>query len=126
MDEATWDAEDRLWRRILHEANVGLTPGSACHIGEPGFMRICFATESSEIVTLAIERVAKLLHELRHEIPAAIHGASSAAGSKVALEVARTLTVPRPGRSMRRSTTTVTVRFLQDRSMGHTHRTRLV
>lgn len=62
MDEATWDAEDRLWRRILHEANVGLTPGSACHIGEPGFMRICFATESSEIVTLAIERVAKLLH----------------------------------------------------------------
>ena len=36
MDEITWEGEDRLWRRILDEANVNLTPGSACHIGEPG------------------------------------------------------------------------------------------
>lgn len=45
MDETTWEAEDNLWRRILSEGNVNLTPGSACHIGEPGFMRICFATD---------------------------------------------------------------------------------
>ena len=62
MDEASWDAESRLWRKILVEANVNLTPGSACHIGEPGFMRICFATEPPEFVTLAIERVATIIN----------------------------------------------------------------
>jgi len=53
--------EDLLWRRILDESNVNLTPGSACHIGEPGFMRICFATEEPGIVEVAIGRVSALL-----------------------------------------------------------------
>ncbi len=62
MDEVTWEAEDLLWRRILDETNVNLTPGSACHIGEPGFMRICFATASPEVVTTTIERIGALLN----------------------------------------------------------------
>ena len=61
MDEITWEEEDRLWRRILNDANVNLTPGSACHVGEPGFMRICFATEQPEIVESAIERIGLVL-----------------------------------------------------------------
>lgn len=61
MDEITWEAEDNLWHRILDDANVNLTPGSACHVGEPGFMRICFATEQPEVVTRAIERIAEVL-----------------------------------------------------------------
>jgi aspartate/methionine/tyrosine aminotransferase len=63
MDEASWESEDLLWRRILDETNVNLTPGSACRIGEPGFMRICFATEPPDVVTAAIERVASLLND---------------------------------------------------------------
>lgn len=63
MDDSTWEAEDALWRRILDEANVNLTPGSACHVGEPGFMRICFATEPPEMVTSAIERVSSVLNK---------------------------------------------------------------
>ena len=61
MDEVTWAEEDRLWRRILDEANVNVTPGSACHIGEPGFIRICFTTEPPDVVTSAIERIGTLL-----------------------------------------------------------------
>ena len=61
MPELTWEAEDLLWRRILDESNVNLTPGSACHIGEPGFMRICFATEEPGIVEVAIGRISALL-----------------------------------------------------------------
>jgi aspartate/methionine/tyrosine aminotransferase len=61
MHEASWAGEDQLWRRILDEANVNLTPGSACHIGEPGFMRICFATEPPDVVASAIERIGSLL-----------------------------------------------------------------
>ncbi len=63
MDEVSWESEDGLWRRILEETNVNLTPGSACHVGEPGFMRICFATETPEMVTSAIARVSSLLND---------------------------------------------------------------
>ncbi len=37
LTEQTWEAEHALWLRILDEAKVNLTPGAACHIGEPGF-----------------------------------------------------------------------------------------
>jgi aspartate/methionine/tyrosine aminotransferase len=66
MDEASWAGEDRLWRQILNETNVNLTPGSACHVGEPGFMRICFATEPPEVVISAIDRVGALLANLEN------------------------------------------------------------
>ncbi len=62
MDSMTWDEEYRLWRRILEDARVNLTPGSACHIGEPGFFRICFATEPPHMVAAAIRRIASLLN----------------------------------------------------------------
>ena len=61
LDAPTWEAEDALWRRILDEANVNLTPGSACRIGEPGFMRLCYAKEPVERVVEAIERLGRLL-----------------------------------------------------------------
>jgi aspartate/methionine/tyrosine aminotransferase len=61
LDEASWSGEDELWRRILDETNVNLTPGSACRISEPGFMRICFATEPPEVVASAIDRIGALL-----------------------------------------------------------------
>jgi aspartate/methionine/tyrosine aminotransferase len=62
MSSVTWDEEDRLWHRILDEANVNVTPGSACHIGEPGFFRICFATEPPEVVAAAISRIGSVLN----------------------------------------------------------------
>jgi len=62
MDEVSWEAEERLWHHILDEANVNVTPGSACHVGEPGFMRICFATEPPDVVGTAIGRIASLLN----------------------------------------------------------------
>lgn len=61
LDEPSWDAEDRLWRRLLDEGNVNLTPGSACHINEPGFFRICYASERTEAVVAGIERMGRVL-----------------------------------------------------------------
>lgn len=62
LDAPTWDAERRLWRRILDEANVNLTPGEACRIGEPGFFRMCYAAESEEAVQVAIGRLGRVLN----------------------------------------------------------------
>jgi aspartate/methionine/tyrosine aminotransferase len=61
LTAVTWEEEDRLWRHILEEANVNLTPGAACRVGEPGFMRLCFAAEPTDVVVQGIRRLAKLL-----------------------------------------------------------------
>jgi len=61
LTEPTWESEDALWRRFLDEANVNLTPGSSCHIGTPGFMRLCFASEPGNVVETAIQRIGALL-----------------------------------------------------------------
>ncbi|MEM6672918.1 MAG: aminotransferase class I/II-fold pyridoxal phosphate-dependent enzyme [Planctomycetota bacterium] len=61
LDAPTWEAEDALWRRILDRAEVNLTPGSACRIAEPGFMRLCYAKEPIERVVDAIERLGRVL-----------------------------------------------------------------
>jgi aspartate/methionine/tyrosine aminotransferase len=61
MAEPTWDAERALWLRILDEAKVNLTPGAACHIGEPGFMRLCYAGLPTETVEVGINRMLAVL-----------------------------------------------------------------
>ncbi|MFO7549574.1 MAG: aminotransferase class I/II-fold pyridoxal phosphate-dependent enzyme [Acidimicrobiia bacterium] len=58
LDEPTWAAEDRLWRRLLDGANVNLTPGSACRVSEPGFFRLCFAAASRPTVVEGVRRLA--------------------------------------------------------------------
>lgn len=61
LDAPTWEAERRLWRRILDEANVNLTPGEACRINEPGFFRVCYATQSGPGVQEAVARLGRVL-----------------------------------------------------------------
>ncbi|MDH3522533.1 MAG: aminotransferase class I/II-fold pyridoxal phosphate-dependent enzyme [Acidobacteriota bacterium] len=61
MSERTWDAEHALWKGILDEANVNLTPGAACRTGEPGFLRLCYAAEPLERALDGVARVGRLL-----------------------------------------------------------------
>jgi aspartate/methionine/tyrosine aminotransferase len=61
LDEPTFAAEQRLWRRLVDEAKVNLTPGAACRIAEPGWFRLCFASVPLEAVLAAIERIAFVL-----------------------------------------------------------------
>ena len=59
MDELTWDAEERLWRHLLDELNINLTPGSACHNGEPGFMRLVFTGAPTDAVVTGVHRLGR-------------------------------------------------------------------
>lgn len=65
MDEVTWEAEAELWEWLLTTANVNLTPGADCHIGEPGFMRLVFPSERTAAVVAGIERMGTVLAERR-------------------------------------------------------------
>lgn len=62
LTSPTWEAEHALWRRILDETNVNLTPGSACRNGEPGFLRLCFAAEPTDRVVEGVGRIGRLLN----------------------------------------------------------------
>ena len=61
LDAPSFEAEGRLWRRMLDDAKVNLTPGLACRVIEPGFFRLCYAAEPIEAVLLAIARIGQLL-----------------------------------------------------------------
>jgi aspartate/methionine/tyrosine aminotransferase len=61
LEEATWAAEDRLWRLVIERANVNLTPGSACRIVEPGFFRLCYGSEPTAALETGVERLGNLL-----------------------------------------------------------------
>jgi len=61
MTNVTWEAEHGLWRWLLDEVNVNLTPGADCHIGEPGFMRLVFTSEPTGAVLAGIDRMGKAL-----------------------------------------------------------------
>jgi aspartate/methionine/tyrosine aminotransferase len=63
MSEVTWQGESELWRQLLDRTNVNLTPGSACRIAEPGFMRLCFAAHPPGVVETAIRRVGRTLQD---------------------------------------------------------------
>ncbi|MCP3977125.1 MAG: aminotransferase class I/II-fold pyridoxal phosphate-dependent enzyme [bacterium] len=64
MEEITWEAEERLWRHMLDDLNINITPGSACHNGEPGFMRLVFTSAPTEAVVAGVERLGRYARSL--------------------------------------------------------------
>jgi 1-aminocyclopropane-1-carboxylate synthase len=61
LAEQTWEAEHALWIEILEQARVNLTPGAACHVGKPGFFRLCYAGQPTDTVEVAVSRIVRLL-----------------------------------------------------------------
>ena len=57
----SWEAEHQLWLKILEEARVNLTPGAALRAAEPGFFRLCYASQPTEAVEVAVRRMVDLL-----------------------------------------------------------------
>ncbi|TVU17081.1 hypothetical protein EJB05_33094, partial [Eragrostis curvula] len=57
LDEATVAGELRLWRRVVAEAKLNISPGSSCHCSEPGWFRVCFANMSLETLDVALQRL---------------------------------------------------------------------
>lgn len=65
LEAPTFEAEHRLWQRVLDEAGVNLTPGSALRAPEPGLFRLCYAANPPEVVVDAVGRVAEVLRTAR-------------------------------------------------------------
>ncbi|KAF3616345.1 1-aminocyclopropane-1-carboxylate synthase [Capsicum annuum] len=57
LKEPTFDAELELWRIIIHEVKLNVSPGVSFHCSEPGWFRVCFANMDDETMRTALRRI---------------------------------------------------------------------
>ncbi|KAH7523772.1 hypothetical protein FEM48_Zijuj06G0047600 [Ziziphus jujuba var. spinosa] len=57
LKSGSFEAEKELWKRILYDVGLNVSPGSSCHCPEPGWFRMCFANMSVETLKVAMQRV---------------------------------------------------------------------
>ncbi|MED6128299.1 acetyl-coenzyme A synthetase 2 [Stylosanthes scabra] len=53
----TFEAEMELWKKIVYQVGLNISPGSSCHCTEPGWFRLCFANMSQHTLNLAMNRL---------------------------------------------------------------------
>ncbi|RWW38473.1 hypothetical protein BHE74_00056288 [Ensete ventricosum] len=53
----TLEGEMELWRKIVYEVGLNISPGSSCHCDEPGWFRVCFANMSAETLDVSMRRL---------------------------------------------------------------------
>ncbi|KAG6533474.1 1-aminocyclopropane-1-carboxylate synthase 1-like [Zingiber officinale] len=57
LSASTFDGEMELWKKIVYQVGLNISPGSSCHCDEPGWFRLCFANMSEETLNLALRRL---------------------------------------------------------------------
>ncbi|KAI5070005.1 hypothetical protein GOP47_0014348 [Adiantum capillus-veneris] len=57
LASASQEAESNLWKKLLYEVKLNLTPGSACHYPEAGWFRLCFANVDEQTLNVALKRL---------------------------------------------------------------------
>ncbi|XP_020587831.1 1-aminocyclopropane-1-carboxylate synthase 7-like [Phalaenopsis equestris] len=57
MEEETNEGEAELWKVIIDDLKLNISPGSSCCCAEPGWFRLCFANMSRETLEVALKRM---------------------------------------------------------------------
>ncbi|GMH03375.1 hypothetical protein Nepgr_005214 [Nepenthes gracilis] len=57
LEKTTREHELELWKTILHQVKLNISPGSSCHCSDPGWFRVCFANMSEKTLEVAITRI---------------------------------------------------------------------
>ncbi|XP_054823056.1 1-aminocyclopropane-1-carboxylate synthase-like [Prosopis cineraria] len=57
LQSNTFEAEMELWKKIVYQVRLNISPGSSCHCTEPGWFRLCFANMSEDTLDLAMKRL---------------------------------------------------------------------
>ncbi|WJX60603.1 1-aminocyclopropane-1-carboxylate synthase 3 [Trifolium repens] len=57
LSSNTFEAEMDLWKKILYNVRLNISPGASCHCTEPGWFRVCFANMSEDTLNLAMKRL---------------------------------------------------------------------
>ncbi|KAJ8626291.1 hypothetical protein MRB53_019598 [Persea americana] len=57
LDNASHEGETALWRTIINEVKLNVSPGSSFHCPEPGWFRVCFANMDENTMNEALQRI---------------------------------------------------------------------
>ena len=57
LKEQTVEGEMKLWRVIVNDVKLNVSPGSSFNCLEPGWFRVCFANMDDETVDVALKRI---------------------------------------------------------------------
>lgn len=57
LKEPTFEAEMVLWRLIIHNVKLNVSPGFSFHCVEPGWFRVCFANMDDATLEIALKRI---------------------------------------------------------------------
>lgn len=57
LRESTVEAETALWRVIINDVKLNVSPGSSFHCSEPGWFRVCIANMNEETMKVALTRI---------------------------------------------------------------------
>lgn len=57
LKEGTEEEEIRLWKVIIDEVKLNVSPGSSFHCKEAGWFRVCFANIDDETMEIALQRI---------------------------------------------------------------------
>nr|WGT76407.1 aminocyclopropane-1-carboxylic acid synthase 9 [Litchi chinensis] len=57
LEEQTVEAEMSLWRVIINEVKLNVSPGSSFHCPNPGWFRVCFANMDVQTMDVALSRI---------------------------------------------------------------------
>ncbi|KAG1354687.1 1-aminocyclopropane-1-carboxylate synthase [Cocos nucifera] len=57
LKEFTVEGELELWRMIINDVKLNVSPGSSFHCSEPGWFRVCFANMDDETMEIALRRI---------------------------------------------------------------------
>lgn len=61
LKDSSFEAEMVLWRVIINDVKLNVSPGSSFHCSEPGWFRVCFANMDEETVQVALKRIRKFV-----------------------------------------------------------------
>lgn len=82
LKEQTLEAEMQLWRVIINEVKLNVSPGSSFCCVEPGFFRVCFANMDDHTVEVALDRIRTFVRGGEHDDDNEAGGSQSTALKK--------------------------------------------
>ncbi|KAJ8560963.1 hypothetical protein K7X08_027153 [Anisodus acutangulus] len=57
LKENTFESEIELWKIVINEVKLNVSPGCSFHCTEPGWFRVCFANMDDETMRVALRRI---------------------------------------------------------------------
>ncbi|CAA2934988.1 1-aminocyclopropane-1-carboxylate synthase-like [Olea europaea var. sylvestris] len=65
LKEPTFEGEMTLWRVIINDVKLNVSPGSSFHCDEPGWFRVCIANMDDETMEIALRRIRMFVGKIK-------------------------------------------------------------